>query len=81
MHVSHIRLLIVLLMLTLSANVKASALPAVTGVSPAAGPSGTSVTITDIGFSKATAVRFGSVSATSFSVKSATRIISVTPGD
>ena len=37
MHVSHIRLLIVLLMLTLSANVKASALPAVTGVRPAYG--------------------------------------------
>ncbi len=80
MHVSHIPL-IALLMLTLSANVKASALPAVTGVSPAAGPSGTSVTITGTGFSKATAVRFGSVSATSFSVKSATRIIAVTPDD
>ena len=39
MHVSHIPL-IALLMLTLSANVKASALPAVTGVIPPLGRAG-----------------------------------------
>ena len=48
------------------------AAPAVTGVSPAAGPfaGGTKVTITGTGFAGATAVGFGSAAATTFTVNS-----------
>lgn len=50
--------------------------PAVTGLSPAGGPlaGGTSVTITGTGFTGATAVNFGSLPATSFTVTSDTSI-------
>ncbi len=49
--------------------------PTVTSVSPTAGPlaGGTYVTITGTGFTGATAVKFGSTAATSFTVKSDTR--------
>jgi hypothetical protein len=56
--------------------------PAVTGVSPAAGPTtgGTSVTITGTGFSNATAVKFGTTTAaSSFTVVSGTQITAVSP--
>jgi hypothetical protein len=54
--------------------------PAVTSLSPAVGSStgGASVTITGSGFTGATAVRFGSVTAT-FTVSSATRITATVP--
>ena len=55
--------------------------PAVTSISPAAGDTsgGTSVTITGIGFSGATAVAFGSTPAGSFTVVSDTSITAVSP--
>ena len=55
--------------------------PTVTSVAPANGPDsgGTSVTITGTGFTGATAVTFGGVSATSFTVNSPTSITAVAP--
>jgi alpha-tubulin suppressor-like RCC1 family protein len=55
--------------------------PAVAGVQPNAAPEagGTSVTITGFSLSGATAVKFGSVNATRFEVKSANSIIAVAP--
>ena len=55
--------------------------PAVTGVSPGAGPTagGTSVTIAGTDLGEATAVKFGSSGATSFKVNSATSITAVSP--
>ncbi|GKQ36613.1 hypothetical protein ALMP_31530 [Streptomyces sp. A012304] len=57
------------------------AAPAVTDLSPVQGPSsgGTTVTLTGTAFTGATAVRFGGVPATSFTVISATQITAVTP--
>ena len=56
-------------------------LPAVTGVSPVAGPlsGGTAVTITGVGFTGATAVYFGGVVGTSLVVKSDTQITVTSP--
>jgi hypothetical protein len=55
--------------------------PAVTSVSPASGTTlgATSVTITGAGFSGANAVDFGTVSATSYKLESATQITAVAP--
>ncbi len=55
--------------------------PAVSSLSPSAGPEvgGTSVTITGTNFSNATAVKFGSTSASSFTVTDATHIAAVAP--
>ena len=55
--------------------------PTVTGVSPNTGPStgGTSVTIAGTNFTDATAVRFGSTAASTFSVVSATQITATLP--
>ena len=57
------------------------AAPAVTGVSPAVGRSagGESVIITGAGFTSATAVHFGAVSAASFVIDSATEITATSP--
>lgn len=52
--------------------------PTVTGVSPSAGVSGDSVTVTGTDFSDATSVQFGSTSAT-FTVDSATSISATAP--
>ncbi|MFB7779511.1 IPT/TIG domain-containing protein [Streptomyces bauhiniae] len=59
----------------------AAAVPVVTAVTPDSGPTsgGTSVIITGTGFTSASAVRFGSTSAMSFTVNSATQITAVTP--
>lgn len=56
-------------------------LPVVTTVSPAGGTigGGTTVTLTGSGFSNATSVKFGSLSATSFVVNSPTQITAVSP--
>jgi IPT/TIG domain len=56
--------------------------PAVTGVSPATGPSagGTPVTITGTGFSADSIVNFGAAAASSVTVSSATSITAVSPG-
>jgi hypothetical protein len=55
--------------------------PTVTKLKPNKGPEagGTTVTITGTNFSGATTVKFGSISATSFTVNSATSIIAVSP--
>ncbi|MGW2694962.1 IPT/TIG domain-containing protein [Streptomyces sp. NPDC001296] len=55
--------------------------PSVTGMSPTQGPTagGTTVTLTGTNLTGATAVRFGGVAATTFSVDSATQITAVTP--
>jgi hypothetical protein len=55
--------------------------PSVTSVNPASGPAsgGASVTITGTGLAGATAVRFGTAPARSFSVTSDTQISAVTP--
>lgn len=55
--------------------------PTLTGVSPSAGPTGgsTSVTITGTNLTGATAVTFGGTAATSFTVDSATQITATTP--
>jgi alpha-tubulin suppressor-like RCC1 family protein len=55
--------------------------PAVTKVSPEAGPhaGGTTVTITGSGFTGATAVEFGPFTTTNFTVDSPTQITAVTP--
>ncbi|WP_029416709.1 autotransporter family protein [Brevundimonas bacteroides] len=55
--------------------------PAITGISPGTGPAagGTVVTITGTNFTGVTDVRFGGVSATSFTINSATQIIATAP--
>jgi hypothetical protein len=57
--------------------------PAVSGVSPVKGPvgGGTATTITGTDFTGATAVRFGSINAATFTVKSATSISATTPAE
>ncbi len=57
------------------------ALPTVTLLTPAAGPTagGNSVVITGTGFTGVTAVKFGTVNATSYVVDSATQITAVAP--
>ena len=55
--------------------------PSLTGLTPTQGPvsGGTTVTLTGTGLTGATAVSFGGVAATSFTVNSATQITAVTP--
>ena len=55
--------------------------PAISGLVPPVGPAagGTTVVITGTGFTGATAVQFGGVNATSFTVNSATQITAVSP--
>ncbi len=55
--------------------------PTVTVVNPSSGPvaGGTSITITGTNFTGATAVDFGAVAATSFTVNSATQITAIAP--
>jgi hypothetical protein len=57
------------------------AVPTVTGVSPATGPTagGTSVTITGTGLTGATSVRFGTAAATNLNVLSATQLTATSP--
>lgn len=57
--------------------------PAVKGISPASGPTsgGTAVTISGINFTGATAVMFGTVAATSFTVNSPLSISAVSPAE
>ncbi|HEX5642477.1 MAG TPA: IPT/TIG domain-containing protein [Thermoleophilia bacterium] len=56
-----------------------SALPVITGFSPASGTVGTSVTLTGTGFTGATSVKFGGTAATSFSVVGDTQITTAVP--
>ncbi len=57
------------------------AAPMVTGINPTKGPlaGGTSVTITGTGFTGATAVDFGALAASSFTVNSDTQIVATSP--
>ncbi|MNX36138.1 Autotransporter beta-domain protein [compost metagenome] len=59
----------------------APAAPTVTGLSPGSGPTegGESVVITGTDFTGTTAVKFGALDATAFTVNSATRITATTP--
>jgi RHS repeat-associated protein len=56
--------------------------PAVTKINPSSGPKagGTKVTVTGTGFTDASAVKFGSKQATTFTVASATSISATSPG-
>ena len=65
----------------LAPAVSNSSAPTIGGVSPATGPpaGGTTVTITGANLSGATAVKFGSLAAASFTVNSATTITAVSP--
>jgi hypothetical protein len=58
-----------------------SAAPTVTSISPATGPTagGTVITITGTGFAGTTTVKFGSTTASSFTVNSATSITATSP--
>lgn len=53
----------------------------ITSFQPASGPQGTLVTITGTGFTGATAVKFGTVNATSFTVVNSTTIIAEVPAN
>ena len=53
--------------------------PVISSFSPTSGPVGTAVTVTDSGFTGATAVSFGAFPATSFTVDSDTQITCVVP--
>lgn len=53
--------------------------PTLTSFTPAAGPVGTAVTITGMSLSQATAVKFGIVAATTFTVNSNTQITATVP--
>jgi serine protease len=53
--------------------------PVVSGVSPVSGPVGTRVSITGIGFTKATAVTFGGTPASSFTVTSDSTMTAIAP--
>lgn len=54
-------------------------LPDITALSPSSGPAGTQVTITGHGFTRARALMFGNVPATSFTVVSDTQVTAVVP--
>jgi hypothetical protein len=55
------------------------AAPRVSGVSPASGPQGSSITIIGTGFTGATAVNFGAKAAVSFTINGDTSITAITP--
>ena len=63
------------------AQVSPASAPTVSAVSPSSGPAagGTSVTITGTGFTNATAVNFGSTSATRFTVVSDSQVTAILP--
>ncbi|MCE5253655.1 MAG: IPT/TIG domain-containing protein [Actinomycetia bacterium] len=67
--------------LTSAATKYSYGIPVITLLNPAAGPAGggTTVVITGINFTGATAVKFGDKNATSFTVNSATQITAVAP--
>jgi subtilase family serine protease len=62
-----------------SSGVVVSNVPTISSISPSSGVTGSTVTITGTAFTGATRVKFGSVSATSFTVLSATQIEATVP--
>ncbi len=60
-------------------NRKFFVVPAITAFTPTSGPVGTQVAITGVGFLGTTAVRFGSIKATTFTVNSETSITATVP--
>jgi uncharacterized repeat protein (TIGR03803 family) len=64
---------------TLDSNVEFRLTPQITSFSPASGPAGTVVTITGVGLTQTTAVTFGGVKATSFTVNSDTQVTATVP--
>ncbi|MFI9365183.1 IPT/TIG domain-containing protein, partial [Kitasatospora sp. NPDC053057] len=54
-------------------------IPVIDSISPASGAAGSVVTLTGCGFSAVTAVRFGAVAASSFTVVSDTQITATVP--
>jgi serine/threonine protein kinase len=64
---------------TLTSNVPFRVTPQITSFTPASGPVGTSVTITGVSLNQTTAVTFGGVVATEFSVKSNTEVTATVP--
>jgi PGF-pre-PGF domain-containing protein len=73
--------LIAIIFLFAMAGPVSAAAPTVTKINPTSGPliGGTTVTITGTGFTGATAVKFGTTAATSYTVVSATSITAVSP--
>lgn len=64
---------------TLSSSKKLFVVPVINSIAPTSGPAGTAVTISGSGFVGATAVKFGGVKASSFTVNSATTITATVP--
>jgi uncharacterized repeat protein (TIGR03803 family) len=64
---------------TLSSNVKFRVTPQITSFQPTSGPVGTVVTVTGVSLTQTTAVTFGGVNATSFTVNSDTQVTVTVP--
>jgi hypothetical protein len=64
---------------TLTSTQKFSVLPAVTSFSPTSGPVGTPVTITGSALTETTAVAFGGIAATKFTVNSDNQVTADVP--
>ncbi|HYA23881.1 MAG TPA: IPT/TIG domain-containing protein, partial [Terriglobales bacterium] len=64
---------------TLKSNVAFRVTPQITSFTPTSGPVGTPVTITGVSLTQTTAVTFGGVKATSFTVDSDTQVTSTVP--
>lgn len=64
---------------TLTSNTTFKVLPKLTSFTPTSGPVGTSVVITGVSFTQATAVKFNGVAATTFTVNSDTQITATVP--
>jgi len=64
----------------LTSSQKFNVVPVISGIAPASGPVGLEMTITGTGFTGASAVKFGGVKATGFTVNSGATITATVPG-